>query len=41
MAVPKPTKLGKATRYPGTFSATYDAAANAYRLSLSGFAAVE
>lgn len=36
-SVPVPAQLGRATRYPTTFRATYDAATNSYRLVFSDF----
>lgn len=40
-AVPKPASLGRSTRYPTTFTATYDAGTNAYQLTLSDFVAAQ
>jgi hypothetical protein len=37
--IPVPSRLGKATRYPRIFTATYDASADAYRLACRDFVA--
>lgn len=41
LPVPRPARVGRATRYPSTFTATHDAASGEYVFAVSGFVDVD
>jgi len=41
LSVPRPAVLGRTTRYPTTFTATYDAATDSYTFVYSGFTSIQ